>query len=77
MSIVSDAKTCKICGANTFYQFDCSTSELDETCESCGFETSTEVAKHNGRKFWVETVWYPMDADGKVRRPTKLILPKT
>jgi hypothetical protein len=83
MSIVDVNQQCPLCGesigviengvtilGNTIAN--CRTEEKQFGCgnPTCGFAWWTKITQFNGRQFWSETTHYPMDADGKVLRPT-------
>ena len=79
MTCVDTNTPCPLCGetvdlvagGNTF--FDCRTREVDFRCGNpkCGFAYFHEIKDFGGQPFWVETTHYPMDANGKVLRPTR------
>jgi hypothetical protein len=73
MTLMTDEKQiCPVCGqaqANT--DLETSTNEQEIFCQNkeCGFLASAEIhTNDDGRKFWVETTWFPMTADGRVVR---------
>jgi hypothetical protein len=71
MSTVGGTEPCRLCGAPSFYYFDCRSNESQHTCETCGFEAVSEERKTaDGKRVWVETGVYPVeDNSAKVRRP--------
>ncbi len=73
MTLMTDEKQiCPVCGqaqANT--DLETSTNEQELHCQNkeCGFLASAEIhTDDDGRKYWVETTWFPITADGSVRR---------
>jgi hypothetical protein len=80
MSQVNTNIVCPLCGQTVDlgvsgnHNLDCRTNESAFCCgnSECGFSDFTEIEKDkNGRRYWVETIWYPITDEGVVRRPTK------
>ena len=73
MTLMTDEnQLCPVCGqpqADTDFETRSNEQELRCRNTNCGFFTSTEIhTDDDGRQFWVETTWFPMTADGMVRR---------
>jgi CRISPR/Cas system-associated protein Cas10 (large subunit of type III CRISPR-Cas system) len=73
MTLITDEKRlCPVCGhSQADTDFETRTSEQEFHCQNkdCGFQASTEIrTDDNGRRYWVETTWFPITADGKVQR---------
>jgi hypothetical protein len=69
MSSVGGLEPCALCGAPSLYDFYCRTSECSHECTKCGFGSRSEEKTINGQNYWVETAYFPIAEDGKVRRP--------
>jgi hypothetical protein len=73
MTLMTDEKQiCPVCGqaqANTDLETNTNEQELRCRNKDCGFFASAEIhTDDDGRHYWVETTWFPMSADGRVRR---------
>jgi hypothetical protein len=73
MTLVTDEKQlCPVCGqAQADADLETNTNEQEIHCRNndCGFFASAEIhTDDDGRRHWVETTWFPMTADGRVRR---------
>jgi hypothetical protein len=80
MSKVTDVKKCPLCGGDGVFELNCDTNEQEFECggpgcgtATCGFSYQAEIRRDESGQpnYWVETTWYPMDAQGKVLRPEK------
>jgi hypothetical protein len=80
MSSVSGNVPCPVCKkefapctpeAGPNYFMDCRTGEQWLVCgdPACGYCYSNGVVEINGKLFWKEEIWFPMDKSGKVLRP--------
>jgi DNA-directed RNA polymerase subunit RPC12/RpoP len=69
MTQMLDTINCSVCGHEAQRDHNLDTNEITIACDRCGFCAETEIVTDTtGRKFWLETLRFPIDEGGRVLR---------